>query len=131
MIGFVLVWRGLRGEELAATWLGMLSGWPIWIGWFEFALKFYADLYAVPGFAVEPGFEGGYVAAPQANMLQATLTIMLGLFLLYGVFNLQTKCNFMRFWHRNLGFSPSMPTPDTHRWRCCSSHGSATCSGST
>jgi hypothetical protein len=31
------------------------------------------------------------------------------------VFNLQTKCNFMRFFHRNLHFSPGMPTPENHR----------------
>ena len=65
-----------------------------------------------PPFAVEVG---GYAAAPQANMLQATVTIMLALFVLYGMFNLQTKCNLMRFFHRNLRFSPGMPTPDNHR----------------
>ncbi len=66
----------------------------------------------MPGFPVE---ENGYVAAPQANMLQATLPIMLAIFMLYGMFNLQTKCNFMRWFHRNLGFSPGMPTPDNKR----------------
>ena len=111
-IGFVIVWRGLKQDELKATWMGLLGGWFIWIGWFEYAFKFFAVLYAVPAFPVE---QGGYAAAPQANMLQATVTIMLALFLLYGMFNLQTKCNFMRFFHRNLHFSPGMPTPDNHR----------------
>ena len=115
IVGFLIVWRGLRQDELKATWMGMLGGWFIWIGWFEYAFKFFAELYAVPGYGVEPEVQGGYVAAPQANMLQATVTIMLALFLLYGMFNLQTKCNFMRFFHRNLRFSPGMPTPDNHR----------------
>ncbi|MFM7626830.1 MAG: hypothetical protein ACKO7G_10260 [Gammaproteobacteria bacterium] len=114
-LGFVIFWRGLKRPELPATLAGLVGGWFIWIGWFEYAFKFFAELYAVPGFAVEPEVQGGYVAAPQANMLQATVTIMLALFLLYGMFNLQTKCNFMRFFHRNLRFSPGMPTPDNHR----------------
>jgi hypothetical protein len=115
IVGFLIVWQGLKRAELEATWLGMLGGWLIWIGWFEYAFRFFSVLYAVPGFAVEPAVEAGYVAAPQANMLQATVTIMLALLLLYGIFNLQTKCNFMRFFHRNLHFSPGMPTPDNHR----------------
>lgn len=110
--GLLLVWRGLAQEELKATWMGMLGGWLLWMGWFEYSFKFYAELYAVPGFPVE---EDGYVAAPQANMLQATLPIMLALFVLYGMFNRQTKCNFMRWFHRNLGFSPGMPTADSQR----------------
>lgn len=113
--GFALVWRGLRQDELKATWMGMLGGWFIWMGWFEYSFKFFSELYAVPGYAVEPGIAGGYVATPQANMLQATLPIMAALFLLYGIFNLQTKCNFMRWFHRNLRFSPGMPTPDNKR----------------
>ena len=112
IIGFVIVWRGLKQDELKATWMGLLGGWFIWIGWFEYSFKFFAELYSVPAFPVEVD---GYAAAPQANMLQATVTIMFAMLLLYGIFNLQTKCNFMRFFHRNLRFSPGMPTPDNKR----------------
>ena len=112
IVGFVLVWLGLKQDELPATWMGMLGGWLIWIGWFEYAFKYFSVLYAVPAFPVEVD---GYAAAPQANMLQATVTIMFAILLLYGVFNLQTKCNFMRFFHRNLRFSPGMPTPNNQR----------------
>ncbi|MEZ5459358.1 MAG: hypothetical protein R3E65_08640 [Steroidobacteraceae bacterium] len=112
IFGLLLVFRGLKADELKATWMGMLGGWFMWMGWFEYSFKFYSVLYDVPGFPVE---ENGYVAAPQANMLQATLPIMLAIFMLYGMFNLQTKCNFMRWFHRNLGFSPGMPTPDNKR----------------
>jgi hypothetical protein len=114
-LGVWLVWKGLKRPELPATLFGMLGGWLMWIGFFEFSFKFFADLYNVPGYAVEPGVANGYVAAPQANMLQATLPLMLALFILYGMFNLQTKCNLMRWFHRRLGFSPGMPTPDNHR----------------
>lgn len=112
IFGLLLVWRGLKQDELKATWMGMLGGWFLWMGWFEYSFKFYSVLYNVPGFPVEVD---GYVAAPQANMLQATLPIMLAIFVLYGMFNLQTKCSFMRWFHRNLGFSPGMPTPDNKR----------------
>jgi len=112
IVGFLIVGNGLKQNELKATWMGMLGGWFIWIGWFEYAFKYFSVLYSVPSFQVEVG---GYAAAPQANMLQATVTIMLGLFILYGMFNLQSKCNFMRFFHRNLRLSPGMPTPDNKR----------------
>ncbi len=115
VIGLVIIARGLKHAELKATWMGMLGGWILWIGWFEYSFKFFSDLYRVPRFAVEPDVRGGYMAAPQANMLQATVTIMFALLIVYGLFNLQTKCNFMRFFHRNLKLSPGVPTPDNKR----------------
>lgn len=115
IVGFVVIWSGLKRNELHATLLGLVGGWLVWVGWFEYAFKFFAVLYDVPGFAVEPAIQRGYVATPQANMLQATVTIMLALLLLYGFFNLQTKCNFMRFFHRHLRFSPGVPTPENRR----------------
>ncbi len=115
IVGFMIVWRGLKQGELKATWMGMLGGWMIWMGWFEYSFKFFSVLYNVPGFSVEPSVPNGYVAAPQANLLQATLPIMVAMFLLYGIFNLQTKCNFMRWFHRNLRISPGMPTQDNKR----------------
>lgn len=113
--GCLLVWAGLKRDELAATCLGLVGGWLMWIGWFEYSFKFFAELYDVPGYAVEPDVAQGYVAAPQANMLQATVMLMFALFILYGMFNRQTKCNFMRWFHRHLRFSPGMPTPDNQR----------------
>jgi hypothetical protein len=115
LIGLLIIWSGLKRDEHSATMRGLLGGWFLWIGWFEFSFKFFAELYNVPSFAVEPEVANGYAAAPQANILQATLPIMVGLFVVYGIFNLQTKCNFMRWFHRNLRFSPGMPTPDNHR----------------
>lgn len=107
LLGMVLVWKGLDREEVPATWMGMLGGWLIWIGFFEFSFKFYGQLYNVPHFVVE---ENGYKAGPSANILQASLTSMLALFVLYGMFNRQTKCNLMRWVHRATGMNPGMPT---------------------
>jgi hypothetical protein len=112
VIGLAIVWSGLKRDEHTATFRGLLGGWLLWIGWFEFSFKFFAELYNVPPYPVEAN---GYAAAPQANLLQATLPLMAALFIVYGLFNLQTKCNFMRWFHRNLRFSPGMPTPDNHR----------------
>lgn len=114
-VGLLLVWRGLKQDELKATWMGLLGGWLTWIGFFEYSFKFFSVLYDVPGYPVEPEVANGYVASPQANMLQATLPIMAALFMLYGMFNQQTRCNLMRWLHRNLRFSPGMPTPDNKR----------------
>ncbi len=115
VIGLVVIGKGLAQDELKSTWMGMLGAWLLWVGWFEYSFKFFADLYAVPGYPVEPSVQGGYVASPQASMLQATVTIMFALLFVFGFFNLQTKCNFMRFFHRNLRLSPGMPTPDNRR----------------
>lgn len=113
--GLALVWRGLDRDENTGTWMGLLGGWLIWIGFFEFSFKFFAELYAVAPYAVEPEFADGYRAAPGANMLQATATMMLALFAVYGLFNRQTKCNFMRWFHRKSTLSPGMPTPANGR----------------
>ena len=52
---------------------------------------------------------------PAANMLQATVTLMLALFIVYGLFNRETKCNLIRWLHRNLGMDPGRPTPGLGR----------------
>jgi hypothetical protein len=115
LAGLVVVWRGLRRAELEASWLGMLGGWLLWLGWFEASFGFFARLYQVPPYAAEPGVEHGYVASPSAGMLQSTVGIMLGLFVLAGLSNRQTRCNLMRWLHRNLRLDPGMPLPDDGR----------------
>jgi hypothetical protein len=115
VLGLAIIGLGLKQDELKATLMGLVGGWLLWIGWFEFSFKFFSELYAVQGYAVEPEIPGGYVATAHANMLQATVTIMFALLAVYGLFNLQTKCNFMRWFHRNLKLSPGMPTPDNKR----------------
>ncbi|UCG73210.1 MAG: hypothetical protein JSV45_02165 [Chromatiales bacterium] len=110
-VGFWVVWQGLDKAETQATWMGLLGGLLIWVGWFEFSFEFFGELYNVPPYPVDEL----YAAAPNANMLQASLPIMLGIFLLYGMFNRNTKCNFMRWFHRNLRFSPGMPVRNNQR----------------
>jgi hypothetical protein len=109
--GFWVVWTGIDRAETQATWLGLLGGLLIWIGWFEFSFEFFSELYAVPPYRVD----ALYTASPNANVLQASLPIMLAIFLLYGMFNRNTKCNFMRWFHRHLRFSPGMPVRNNQR----------------
>lgn len=112
LVGLVILGYGLNRDENSGTWLGMLAGWLIWIGFFEFAFLFFAELYRVAPYVVD---EGGYAAAPSANILQASLTTMLALFAIYGLFNRQTRCNLMRWLHRTTGLNPGLPTPENGR----------------
>jgi len=110
-IGAVIIWRGLKKPEVPATWMGFLGGSLMWVGWFEFSFAYFAELYAVVPYEVD----SMYSAVPSANMLQATLPPAFALFLLYGLFNRNTKCNLIRWFHRNLRFDPGMPAPDPQR----------------
>jgi hypothetical protein len=110
-VGAGLIWAGLNRSEVTATWMGFVGALLVWVGWFEFTFEFYAHLFNVPDYTSPTGltvFSG-------AAILMATMPIMLALLLLYGFYNRQTKCNFMRWFHRNLGASPGMPTPDNGR----------------
>ncbi len=110
-IGAGLIWAGLKRTEITATWMGFLGAVLVWVGWFEFTFEFYADMFRIPEYTSPTGlpiFAG-------ATVLMATLPLMLSLFLLYGIFNRQTKCNLIRWFHRNLAFNPGMPTPDNGR----------------
>ncbi|MEO7386483.1 MAG: hypothetical protein ABIX37_06080 [Gammaproteobacteria bacterium] len=110
-VGAGLIWAGLKRGELAATWLGFLGALLIWVGWFEFTFEFYGNLFSIPAYASPSGLP----IMPGATVLMATLPIMLALFLLYGLYNRQTKCNLIRWFHRNLRFDPGTPTPDNGR----------------
>jgi hypothetical protein len=109
--GAALVWRGLKEPEMPGTWIGFLGASFIWIGWFEFTFEFFAQYYAIPSHTAAPGM----VSNGGANLLQATMPIAGALFLVYGLFNRQTKCNLIRWVHRNLAISPGMPTSDNGR----------------
>jgi hypothetical protein len=109
--GFTLVWRGLNKPEVTATWMGVLGGLLIWVGWFEFTFDFFADFFAIPEWTSPTGMpgSGGLV------ILMSTMPLMLALLLVYGFANRQTKCNFIRWFHRRLGVSPGVPTSGAGR----------------
>lgn len=111
LAGAAIIWKGLNKSELTATWMGFAGATLVWVGWFEFTFDFYSKFYAIPPHEAGPGM----VSNGSANLLQSTLPILLGMFMVYGLFNRQTKCNLIRWVHRNLRLDPGMPTPDNGR----------------
>lgn len=110
-IGVTLVWNGLNKEELRATLMGYLGGLFIWIGWFEFGFHYFAERFEIlPYQATER-----LVSPPDLNLVQASFPMLISLIIFYGLFNRQTKCNFMRWFHRNLRINPGTPTPNNGR----------------
>lgn len=109
--GAWLIWRGLNQEEIPATWKGYLGGLFIWVGWFEFGFHYFAERFSVPAYQATERL----VSSPDLNLVQASFPIFAGLFLLYGLFNRQTKCNMMRWIHRNLRLNPGLPVPNMQR----------------
>jgi len=109
--GAVLIWRGVSRSEVSATWMGFVGALLVWVGWFEFTFEFYAAMFSIPEYTTPTGLAvvGG------AAVLMSTLPIFLALFLFYGYYNRQTKCNLLRWFHRNTGMTPGMPTPDNGR----------------
>lgn len=111
LAGAALIFAGLKQSEIKGTWMGFVGALFVWLGWFEFTFVAYAQYFSMPTFMAAENLP----SAPSSNMLQSTLPIMLALFVLYGLFNRQTKCNMMRWIHRNLRVDPGMPTPDNGR----------------
>lgn len=109
--GAVLIARSLKAEEIPATWMGFLGAQFVWVGWFELTFEFYARHFAFPEYVAAPGL----TSAGSANLLMATLPIFATIFLFYGFYNRQTKCNLIRWFHRNMRMTPGMPTPDNGR----------------
>lgn len=109
--GALLVGRSLKLAEIPATWMAFLGAQFVWVGWFELTFEFYSEFFAIPEYTAAPGL----VSAGGANLLMATLPIMMTMFLIYGFYNRQTKCNLIRWFHRNLHMTPGMPTSDNGR----------------
>lgn len=111
LLGVMLVWRGLAEAEIPATWKGYVGGLFVWVGWFEFGFHYFADTFSVPAYQASPRL----VSSPDLNMVQASFPIFVAIFVLFGLFNRQTKCNMMRWIHRNLGINPGLPVPGVQR----------------
>lgn len=111
VVGAVLIGRSLREAECAGTWMGFLGAQFVWLGWFELTFEYYAELFSFPAYEAGPRL----VAPGDATMLMATMPIMMALFLIYGFYNRQTRCNLIRWFHRNLRLTPGLPTPGNGR----------------
>jgi hypothetical protein len=110
-LGIVLVFRGMKLPEVRASWYGFVGGLLIWIGWFEWTFQFFGAFYQVPPYRATPWL----VSPPDLNLIQASMPLLLVIFVLYGLFNRESKCNLMRWIHRNLRIDPGQPTPGHRR----------------
>ena len=102
VLGFVLVWVGLRQSETLATWLGFVGGILIWTGWFELTWEFFAQR-----FGVEPlmGADGKLAMSAGLQMIQASGLVMFAVLLFY-YFNRETRCNAFKWLHRHAHMDP-------------------------
>jgi len=111
LAGFWLVAANLHKAELRASVAGYTGGLLIWIGWFEFTFHYFAERFAIAPFQASERL----ISSPDLNLVQASFPILIAVLLLYGFANQHTKCNFMRWFHRNTGLSPGMPSGDLRR----------------
>jgi hypothetical protein len=111
ILGFVLVWRSLTRDELAATWLGFLGGALIWIGWFEFSFEYFGKLSGASPVMSPQGYP---VLGPNFVLMQASGGIMLALFLFMAT-NKDSGCRFILWMQRNLGLAAGSSTPGYRR----------------
>ena len=110
-VGFAIIWKGLKQNETNGTWMGILGGALIWVGWFEFTFDFFSKFFGLGDWASPNGStgQGGTI------LLMSTMPLMLTMLLVYGFANRQTKCNFLRWFQRRFHVDPGKPTSGNGR----------------
>jgi len=108
--GFVLMWRGFRLTETAATVLGILAGSLIWTGWFEQGFNGFAAALGVQPLT----WRGFTLFSPGLLMIEASVVLMLGMLILLGA-NKDTQCRMFMWFHRHLHIWPGRKTPGYQR----------------
>jgi hypothetical protein len=103
--GVVLIWQGLRRDELSSSLLGFAGGALLWMGWFEHAFEHLARAMQVPPLM----WEGRYTLPPNLVLLQSTTFILVFLLLLLGM-NQDTGCRMFLWCRKVLRLDPGPPT---------------------
>ena len=102
LVGFILVWVGLKKQETAATWLWFTGGILICTGWFEYTWELFAHLLNVQPLYTA---SGDVAMSPGLQIIQASGILMFAVtVLLY--FNRDTRCTAFKWLHRNAHMSP-------------------------
>ena len=109
-VGFVLMWRGFRQSESAATVLGILAGSLIWTGWFEQGFNGFAAALGVQPLT----WRGFTLFTPGLLMIEASVVLMLGMLILLGA-NKDTQCRMFMWFHRHLHIWPGRKTAGYQR----------------
>lgn len=110
LAGAVLVAVALEWGELEASLAGFAGGMLMWHGLAEGCLRYFAERFEVPAVVF-----GGFPLSGRYALLMSTTTILLAVFMVYGLMNRETRCNFMRWILRRLHWSPGDPTPGLRR----------------
>jgi hypothetical protein len=110
LVGFAVVWNGLKRPELQATVCGFVGGALIWMGWFEHGFEFFAHALAIPPL-VQDGVQR---LSPNLLLIEATLVPYLAILILFGA-NRETRCRMLMWFHRNLRLTPDRPTSGYRR----------------
>ena len=106
LIGTILLFIGMKNDkEVPATWFGYFAGFFLWTGWVEFSFVFYADYLNI----VQILPDGSINKFPEYLVMQSSIGVLMTS-LLYFFFNRETKCNFFRFFQRNMKLSTGKPT---------------------
>lgn len=105
ILGLLLVWRGLREDELPASVMGFLGGAFLWLGWFEHAFEWLARSMAIPPLM----HEGRYALPPNLVLLEATGFILVTLMVLFA-FNADTGCRAFMWCRRVLRIAVGSPS---------------------
>ena len=112
LVGFAMVWVGLKKKETAATWLGFIGAILIWTGWFEFTWEFFAHLLNVQPIVNE--VTGALVMGPGLQIIQASGILMFATTLLL-YFNRDTRCTAFKWIHRHGHMNPGKASPGKDR----------------
>jgi len=106
LIGAILLFIGMKNEkEVPATWFGYFAGFCLWTGWIEFSFVFYAEYLNIE----QTLPDGSINPYPEYLVMQSSIGVLM-VSLLYFFLNKETKCNFFRWFQRNLNLSTGRPT---------------------
>jgi hypothetical protein len=109
-LGIVLLWRGLKVDDPAASLLGYMGGALLWMGFFEWTWRNFTLLLGI-----EPLMINGQAVLPGSFLLiQASVFVFLPLTIL-GVANKDSRCRMMQWFRRRLHLSVPMTRDNTHR----------------
>jgi hypothetical protein len=105
VLGFTLVWIGLKKSEDQATLLGYLGGSLIWVGIFEWTWEYFGHWLALTPIMADdiP------ILMPGLQMIQSTSLIVIAMLIFLGT-NKDTRCRMFMWFHRNFNLRPGRMT---------------------
>jgi len=113
LVGAVCVYIGAvkKTDEVSATWLGYFGGTFLWSFWAEFSYVFYGEHLGVQPLLKA---DGSVATLPEYLIMPSSLGVLMCLFV-YFFLNKDTRCNFFRWFHRNLHMGMGKPAPGKNR----------------